>query len=257
MEGEAGLSDVDRGRREHRDVPRNEHGQQPSRAHRDAEAVLQVLPVAATGSRRRLQELRRDAREQHGREQEGRRVDPVGSVHAYTGGQRAARERAERPGDVVRELDERVRGGQVGVGHRVRDRRVDRRAEDTRGHADYAGHRDDLGRVRRERQGCEGAEADEVGADHQRAAREPVDQRAREDADRERRQEVGDQERGDPGGRVRALEDVDLERDEREPGAGAGAEHRQEEPPEAGLAAEQASAAGALRRTTAVHRHQR
>ena len=48
----------------------------------------------------------------------------------------------------------------------------------------------------------EHAEADEVGDDHQPAAREPVDERAEQEADHDDREEVGDQQRRDPDARV-------------------------------------------------------
>ena len=150
-------------------------------------------------------------------------------------------------------MQERVGAGKILVLDQVRHSGVHGRAEESRRDADDRGQDDDLRRVRGERQGGEGAEADEVGADHQRAARQPVDQRPREHADRERRQQVGDQEGGDPGRGVRPLVDVELECDERQPRAGPGSERREEEAAETGLAAQQPAPAAALGRMEAAH----
>ena len=61
-----------------------------------------------------------------------------------------------------------------------------------------------------ERQRREDAEAHEVGADHQPAAGEPVDERPEQEPDRDDRQEVGDEERRDP--HARSGQVADLER---------------------------------------------
>ena len=93
--------------------------------------------------------------------------------------------------------------------------------------------RDDLPRADGEDEEDERAQADEVGADQQPLAREPVDERAEQQPDRDRRQEVGDQQRADPHARVRAVPDVDAERDHRDERPEAGDERRAEEEPEA------------------------
>ena len=53
-----------------------------------------------------------------------------------------------------------------------------------------------------------------------------------EEAEEDGRQDVRDQQRADPPARVRAVVDVDLQRDDREPVADAGGEGREEEKPE-------------------------
>ena len=74
---------------------------------------------------------------------------------------------------------------------------------------------DDRGRALDERQRREHAEADEVGADHEPAPRQPVDERAEQKPDDDDREEVGDEERRDPDARVRHV--VDLRRRARSP----------------------------------------
>ena len=59
-----------------------------------------------------------------------------------------------------------------------------------------------------ERQRGEHAEAHEIRADHEPAAREPVDERAEQEADDDDRQEVRDQEGGDPDARSGQIPDL-------------------------------------------------
>ena len=207
--------------------------------HGQREAVLHVLPVAATRRGSGLQQAPRDPDQEGRGEQEGGGVEPVSRVDPCRGGERSAGDGTERPGQVVGALEQRVGGGEIAVLNEIRQPCVDRRPEETRGHADDSGQHHDLGRARRERQDGEGSETDEVGVDHQAPPREPVDERADEQPDREGRKQVGDQERRDPGGRAGSLVDVDLERDERQPRPGAGADRCEEEPRKARLASEQ------------------
>ena len=74
----------------------------------------------------------------------------------------------------------------------------------------------------------------EVGGDHQLPARETVDEGAEGKADGDRGQEVCQQERAHPLRRLRPVEDVDRQGDDREPGTEPGGERREKEQPEAG-----------------------
>ena len=182
--------------------------------------------MPAAGCRRGLEHVLRDPEQERSREQEGGGVDPVRRVDADCRGERAAGQRPERPREVVHRLEERVGRREILVPDQVGQARVDGRTEEARRYAYDRREDDDLRRVRRERQGDERAGAHQVGADHQSAPREPVDERADEQPDHEGRQQVGDQEPGDPRRGMRPLPDVHLERDEGEPGACTRAQSR-------------------------------
>ncbi len=143
-----------------------------------------------------------------------------------------ADERPDHPGQVLDRLQEGVRARQVLVRDEVRQAGVHGRPEEARGNAGDTGQRDDRDRRFGEGQGAEDREADEVGADHQPPAREPVDERTEGDAENDDRQELRDQERAHPRVRARAVEDVDRQRDGGEVRPRARAERGEEEPPE-------------------------
>ena len=164
LEGELRLGHVHGRVREHRHVPGDQHGQQRLRADRQREAVLQVGPVAAARGRGRLQQPLRDAVEEDGRDQERAGVDPVGRVDARSRDERAAGQRAERPGEVVHRLQQGVGAREVLVLDEVRQPGVGGRPEEAGRDAGDRGEGDDLRRARREGQRGEDAEADEVGA---------------------------------------------------------------------------------------------
>ena len=122
----------------------------------------------------------------------------------------------------------------------VRHPRVGRRAEEAVREPDHERERHDRACTGREGQRHERREPDEVGADHQPAPREAVDERPEQQADRNRRDEVGDEQRAHPGAGLGALVDVDRERDDGEHRPDTGAERREEEEPERRRAAEKA-----------------
>ena len=70
---------------------------------------------------------------------------------------------------------------------------------------------------------------DEVGGDHEPAAREPVDERAEQEPDDDDREEVRDQERRDPDARLGLVADLEDERDRGEIRAEARARRGEEE----------------------------
>ena len=135
------------------------------------------------------------------------------------GGEEAAEDGADRPADVLHGLEQRVGGRQVLVRDEVGDAGIDGRAEEAVRDAGDGGERDDRAGTARERQREEDRGAEHVGADHEVAPRQPVEERAEREADDDGRQ-VGDDEDGaDPEARVRPVLDVDRERDRRQKGA--------------------------------------
>ena len=180
----------------------------------------------------RSEGARRDADDQRRRDEERDRVDHVRRVRARRGHEDASDQRPEHGRHRVGRLEQALRAGKLVILDEVRQAGVDGRTEEAGGEAGDRGQRDDLAGARRERERAEDGEAHDVGRDHHAAAREAVDERADCEADRDRRQEVGDQQRRDPGARMRAVPDVDGQRDEREPGSEPRAERRVEEQPE-------------------------
>ena len=189
----------------------------------DGEALGQLAPVPAADRPVALQQPPRDPRARAAAENAERdRVHPVGEVGPGRGDERAADDRPDRGRRPLDELEQRVRG-----------RELARSATRFGSPASTAGRKNALpmpgerGEQRRspprsrERQRGEDAEPAEVGADHQRLAREPVDERPEQEAEEDGRQDVRDQQRADPPAGVRPVVDVDLERDDREPVADA------------------------------------
>ena len=175
--------------------------------------------MAAAEGRRALKEPRRNARDEDGRDEERHRVDPVRGVRSRGGGEQAAEDRADGPAQVLDRLQQRVGIAELRLGHEVRDACVDGRTEEARRETGDECQRDDLARVRRERQCREDRGAQQVRRDHQPAALEPVEQRAEREADEDARQDLHDQHGADPEARVRPVLDVDRERDRRQKGA--------------------------------------
>ncbi len=147
-----------------------------------------------------LQHARRDARDQERGDDERDAVDPVRRVRTRSGREEAAEDRADRPADVLQRLQERIRRGQLLVGDEIRDAGVDRRAEESIAEAGDGGERDDRARATCEREREEDSRPDEVGADHEVAPPQPIEQRPQGQPDGDGR-EVGDDEDGsDPEG---------------------------------------------------------
>ena len=91
---------------------------------------------------------------------------------------------------------------------------------------------DDRLRVVDERQRGEHGQAAEIRHDHQALPRQAIDERAEQEADSDRRHDVRGEEGADPPARVRAVVHLDLQGEQRQPGADAGGEVREEQPPE-------------------------
>jgi len=117
--------------------------------------------------------------------------------------------------------------------HEVREPGEHRRPEEGVPDPGERREQDDGRRGVRERQRHEDPEPQEVRTDHERLPRELVDERPREQPEEHGRQDVRDQKRADPPTRVRAIVDVDLQRDHREPVPDPRGEGREEEKPEA------------------------
>ncbi len=223
------LRHVHAGRGEDGDAPRDDDGQQRFRAEGEGEALGEVLPVAPARRALRLLEALADADDQERRDEEADRVHQVGGIRARRRDERAAHERADRPREVVRGLEEAVRLREVFVRDEVGEPRVDGRAEEARRHPRDEGERDDLQRARREREDEEDRRPGEVGDDEDPSARGDVEQPPGKEADDHARQELDHEQGADPRRVLGAIEDVDDERDEREPCPDAGSERRKEE----------------------------
>ena len=163
-------------------------------------------------------------------------IDPVRGVRPRGGGEQAAEHRADRPARVLDRLQERVRVPELRLRYEVRHARIDRRTEEAGRETGDEREPDDLARARRERKRREDDGAQHVGGDHQLAAFEPVEQRAEREPDEDRRQDLDDEHGAHPEPRVRAVLDVDRERDRSQERPDARAERREEEEPESGKA---------------------
>ena len=188
----------------------------------------------------RLQPARRDRGDERRRDGEGDGVDPVREVRPGRRDDDAADQRRDRPGQVLDRLEQRVRLRRDPPRRRGSAGRRRRRAGRSRC------------RSRRRRRARRSARARGRTAARRRpraAARSAPIIRPRRasrsssgpssEPDHDRGQELRDQEGRDPGARARPFLDVDLERDEREPGARPGAERRDEEAAERGRATQQ------------------
>ena len=187
-----------------------------------------------------LLEVLSDPEDEKRRDCERHRVEPVRGVGPAGRRDRATDDRPEREGKVVGGLDEAVRLGQVAVGDECGEPRVCSGSEEARCDAGDEGEPDDLKRARRERQRAEDTDARKIRGDEDRPSRETVDERAGEQAGGDDREEVDDQERADPARVVGMPVHVDDESDERQPGADAGRERREEEETESGRAPHEA-----------------
>src|SRR6266511_3389847 len=78
-----------------------------------------------------------------------------------------------------------------------------------------------------------------IGRDHQSASGQPVEQRPDRDAYENRREENGDEQRADPRPGVGAVLDRDRQRNRCEPGSEQRTERREEQQPEACVAAKE------------------
>jgi len=202
----------------------HEHCEQRARAEHGDESVGEVTPVSARERGFALQQPLRDARDEQRGDEERDGVDPVRGVRSRRRGEDAAEHRADRPADVLDRLEQRVRLGQLTLRHEIRNARIDRRPEEPRRQPRDEREADNARRARSERQRAEDRRAKQVGADHQRPPLQPVEQRPQRQSHDDRRQELDDEHRADPEPGVRAVLDVDRERDRSEQGPDARAE---------------------------------
>ena len=89
--------------------------------------------MASALDRARLEPVRRDPEEKHGRDQERGRVQPVRELWPLRGDQDAAQHRPDHPRQVLRRLQDRVGVRQVFVRDEVRHPRIHRRPEEAGG----------------------------------------------------------------------------------------------------------------------------
>ena len=99
---------------------------------RSADAVADVAPVPAALDLPACSCAPGIRSEQHGREEEGERVDPVGEIRALSGDRMPPTSGPDHPRQVVGRLEQRVRARQLVVVDQVRQPRVDRRPEEAR-----------------------------------------------------------------------------------------------------------------------------
>ena len=184
----------------------------------------------------RLEQAARDRRDEHRRERERHGVDPVREMRARRGDDRAARERPGRGRRPFDELEQRVRGRKLLVGNEIGQPRKHGRPEERVPDPRHGGESNRRRRRVREGQRREHREPPDVGGDHQPLPREPVDDRPEEQTEEDRGQNVDDEQRADPPAGMRAVVDIDLECDHRQPVAEARTEGRNEKQPEPAVA---------------------
>ena len=150
-------------------------------------------------------------------------------MRARRGGERTAEDGCDGPAEILDALEEAVRLRELLRRDQVRQPRSRGGLEETGREPGDRGERDDGGGVRRERQRDEDRRTSDVGPDHQRAAREPVDQRPQREPDDDRRRELDHHQGRDPKPRMRPVVDVDGQRDRGEERPHARAERGEEQ----------------------------
>ena len=196
-----------------------EDGRQLAGSQHGVEPLANVLPVATADRALALQQTRRDSRHEHSRDPEGDGVHPVRERRARQRDDRTAGQRPDDSRPPVDELQERVRDREIFVADEVRHTREHGRAEERVADPCNKRERDDRLRAVDERQRGEHGQATEIRSDHQALAREAIDERAEEEPDRDRRHDVRRQQSAHPPARVRAVVDLDLQREQRQPGS--------------------------------------
>ena len=136
--------------------------------------------------------------------EEADRVQRVDGARPEQGDAETGEDRAEQGGEVLRRLDQCVRGDERVLRDEIRDRRVAAQAGRTPSEAGDGRQRADRGGGVDEREHGEGRRAAEVGEDHHLLARPTVDQRADGDAEDHPGDELAEEQDAHPPGRARS-----------------------------------------------------
>jgi hypothetical protein len=124
------LRDVHEGDRQHRQVPREEHGQERPGAQDEPEPLSDVVPVSAAFGLAPLEQCPRDPEQEQPGDAEADGIDDVGRIRAGGCNDDSADQRPERDRQLLgepqqpvrlREIDRRDQVRQPGVGGRPRE----------------------------------------------------------------------------------------------------------------------------------------